>query len=134
MVKSGTERSEKYDAKFDPEVVRSRYTATATLAKARQDVKGQLLAAKAAAVRTIMNTYGIYPIDAVKYHAYSNKLAAICFRMAGFATEPTLSDSARAQALLQATVFKAYGLDEDVQYLIWQEYSSMLGAAPSPIS
>jgi hypothetical protein len=134
MVKSGTERSEKYDAKFDAEVVRSRYTATATLAKARQDLKGQLLAAKAAAVRNIMNQYGIYPIDSVKYHAYSNKLAAICFRMAGFATEPTFSDSARAQALLQATVFKAYGLNANVQYLIWGEYATMLGEAPSPIT
>jgi hypothetical protein len=133
MVKQGSDRSAKYDAKFDATVIATRYTATAAIAKAAQATMQQLLATKNGNVRAILNEAGIYPILTVQYQAFCNKLFGICNRLAGLTTTPVLSPSATLQANVAIATFKKYGADEDVLKSIWTLYVDMLGAAPSPV-
>jgi len=133
MTKSGTDRSDKYAAKFDPSAVQLRYTATAELAKAKQVIMQQFLADKNAAVRAVLNEAGILPIDTVKYQSFNNKLFAICNKFAGLTTSQTLSATATAQASIVAETWKTgYSATVEVLKSIWNLYSAMLGTAPSP--
>lgn len=125
MVKSGSDRSDKYSAKYDAEVVRTRYTATMASAKAKQASMQEQLAVKNQAVRAILDDAGVYPILTMQYQAFSNKLFGICRKFA--------STTAINVATLEATKFKAYGGTEKVLQDIWNLYSDVLGSAPSPI-
>jgi hypothetical protein len=133
MVKQGTDRSAKYDAKFDPTVIQARYTATSEIAKAKQLTMQQLLATKNGNVRSILNEAGIFPIQTVQYQAFGNKLFGVCNRFAGLTTTPTLSNTARAQAQTDYVTWKAYGASPTVLQAIWALYADMIGSAPSPL-
>jgi len=126
MVKTGTERSDKYTAKYDAEVVRARYAATAAAAKTAQVTMQEQLAIKNAGVRTILDGEGIYPIQTMQYQAFSNKLFGICRKFT--------SVTARNVALIEISKFKDYGALDAPLKLIWELYASVLGAAPSPIA
>lgn len=133
MTKTGSDRSAKYDAKFDATVIQARYTATSTIAKASQAIMQQLLATKNGNVRAILNAAGIYPIQTVQYQAFCNKLFGVCNRFAGLTTTPILSPTAIAQAQCDYVTFKAYGASPAVLRSIWALYADMIGSAPSPI-
>jgi len=133
MVKTGTERSDKYGAKFDATVVQARYTATAEMAKAKQVAMQQALAQKNGNVRAILNEAGVFPIVTIQYQAFSNKLFGICNRFAGLMTTPSLSNTAIAQANAEYVKWKAYGSTAAVLQDIWALYSDMIGSAPSPL-
>jgi hypothetical protein len=133
MVKSGTDRSDKYGQKFDAEVVRARYAATADSSKAKQLVMQGLLASRNAEVREILNVAGIMPIQTVQYQAFGNKLFGICKKFAGLVDNPHLSASAIAQAYAEYTKWVAYQSEPSVLESIWAKYSTMLGDAPSPL-
>lgn len=133
MVKQGTDRSAKYDAKFDATVIQARYTATAAIAKAAQVTMQQLLATKNGNVRAILNEAGVFPIQTVQYQAFSNKLFGICNRFAGLTTTPSLSNTAIAQANAEYIKWKAYGSTPAVLQDIWALYADMIGSAPSPL-
>jgi hypothetical protein len=133
MVKQGTDRSAKYDAKFDATVIQARYTATSAIAKAGQVIMQQLLATKNGNVRSILNEAGVFPIQTVQYQAFSNKLFGICNRFAGLTTTPTLSNTAIAQANAEYIKWKAYGSVAAILQDIWTLYADMIGSAPSPL-
>jgi len=133
MTKSGTDRSAKYDAKFDPTVIQARYTATSTIAKAKQVIMQAALADKNSGVRTILNAAGIFPIQTVQYQAFSNKLFGICNKFAGLTDTPHLSLSAQAQANAEYVKWKAYLSTPAILQSIWSLYATMLGDAPSPL-
>lgn len=133
MTKSGTDRSDKYSAKFDAEVARARYTATASAAKAKQVIMQGLLADKNSHVRDILNAAGILPIQTIQYQAFSNKLFGICNKFAGLTTAPHISLSAIAQANAEYIKWKAYSSTPAVLQSIWALYATMLGDAPSPL-
>jgi len=129
MVKTGTDRSDKYTAKFDPEVIRTRYTATRDIANAKQvDMQGKL-AIKNAAVRGFLNEAGILPIRSVEYQAFSNKLFGIVHKLGS----GTINPAAIAVAQLQYVVWKGYGSTATVLQSIWGLYADTLGDAPSPL-
>jgi hypothetical protein len=140
MVKTGTERSDKYGQKYDPEVVRSRYTATSDSAKAKQVVRQELMAGYNAEVRNILNTKGIYPILTIPFQAFGNKLVGICRKFANLDTTPTSSLTARNVALLEFDKFVTYLGGEveanltNVQALmeVWDLFGTMIGESPSP--
>lgn len=125
MPKSGTERSEKYGAKFDAEVVRSRFSATSALAKEKQTAKQQELADLASYIRTVLNAKGIIPLQTVIYVSFGNKLYGIKnkFGQGGYGTTP------HATAMLEYEKWKSMGADADILADIFQH---VIGYAPSP--
>jgi len=125
MTKTGTQRSDKYGQKYDAEVVRARYTATAASAIAAQVTMQEQLAIKNLAVRTILDAAGVYPILSMQYQAFSNKLFGICRKFTSL--------SAIAQAQAEYVKWKTYGSTAAVLQDIWALYSATLGAAPSPL-
>jgi hypothetical protein len=133
MVKSGTERSDKYGAKYDAEVVRTRYTATATMAKASQVVKQAWLAGIAGQVRSLLNGAGILPVFTILYLSFANKLFAIVDRFGGGFGTQVYSETARATALLEIAKWADMTADDDILKDIWTIYATALGTAPSPI-
>lgn len=133
MVKTGSDRSDKYGQKFDAEVVRARYAATMDSSKAKQVIMQAALALKNGLVRGILNEAGVYPILTVQYQAFNNQLFGICNKFAGMMTTPTLSATATLQATISIAKFKKYGGTDQVLKDIWALYATMLGAAPSPI-
>lgn len=126
MTKSGEDRSAKYDAKFDAEVVRSRFAATATIAKNAQASLQRAMADKALAVRGILNGYGIYPIMTVLYMSFNNKLYGICRKFSG--------DVAIQDAWGAICKWYTMGALPSPLQDIWALYSDILGAAPSPVA
>jgi hypothetical protein len=133
MVKSGTDRSDKYGQKFDAEVVRARYAATMDSSKAKQVIMQAALATKNGLVREILNAAGIFPIQTVQYQAFNNKLFGICNKFAGLMDTPHESPSAIAQANAEYVKWKAYTSTPAVLQSIWSLYATMLGDAPSPL-
>lgn len=133
MVKTGAERSTKYGEKFDAEVVRLRFTAVADSSKAKQVALQEQLAVKSAAVRSILNTAGIYAVMSVLYHSFNNRLFAICRKFAGLGGTPTLSATATAEATIDIAKWKDYGGTDVILQDIWTLYADMLGSAPSPV-
>jgi hypothetical protein len=122
MVKSGADRAAKYKAKFDAEVVRSRYAATADLAKEAQATLQEQLATKTAQVRQILNDNGIMPILTAPYLSFSHKLFGIVRKFSG--------QTAVNTAQLEYDKWKAMGLNTTVLQAIWALYSDVLGAEP----
>lgn len=133
MVKSGSDRSDKYSAKFDAEVIRTRYTATATMAKARQVAMQSALADLASFVRGALNTAGILPILTILYLSFANKLFGICTKFAGFPDNKAYSLTARNTALFEIAKWKDMAGTDALLTDIWNYFTVCLGAAPSPI-
>jgi len=133
MTKSGTDRSDKYSAKFDPTVIGARYSATSDIAKNKQIAMQAALATINSSVRAILNEEGVFPIQTMQYQAFANKLFGICNKFAGMMGEHTLSNSAIAQAQAEYVKWKAYGSTDTVLQSIWALFSDMIGAAPSPL-
>ena len=133
MVKSAEDRQKKYAAKFDAEVVRNRYSATADLAKAGQTAASNAMANIASAVRAILNDAGEYPIVTSLYMSFANKLYGICRKFAGYPDAKTLSVAATNTALLEITKWKAMGAKDEILQSIWNIFAECLGSPPSPI-
>jgi hypothetical protein len=133
MVKSPEDRQKKYAAKFDAEVVRSRYSATADLAKAGQTAASNAMAAIASAVRAILNDAGEYPIVTSMYMSFANKLYGICRKFAGYPDAKTLSTTATNTALLEISKWKDMGAKDQILKDIWNIFAACLGSPPSPI-
>jgi hypothetical protein len=129
MVKSGSERSDKYGAKFDATVIQARYTATAVAAKAAQVTQQQNLAGVAQQVRTALNVWKVPAIFTVPYMAFGNKLYAIC-RKFGSAT---FLQAARDEAWIAICHWYTIGCLPSPLKDIWTNNATILGAAPSPI-
>jgi len=133
MVKSLEDRQKKYAAKFDAEVVRSRYSATADLAKAGQAAASNAMAAIASAVRAILNDAGEYPIVTSLYMSFANKLYGICRKFAGYPDNKTLSTAAINTALLEISKWKQMGAKAEILQSIWNIFAECIGSPPSPI-
>jgi len=83
MPKSGQERLEKYNVKFDPDVVRSRFAATKEIAASKQATHQVALAEKAAAVNAIMAENGISPMQAMIYQGFNNAIYSLSLKFTG---------------------------------------------------
>jgi hypothetical protein len=123
MPKGGADRAAKYAAKFDAEVVRSRYTATSEIAKAAQQTKQKELADLAIAVRNTLNAAGIPSIFTAAFLSFANKLYGI--------TQRFKSDVAVYQANLEyakwANMTSPIDTDHAVLKQIWNLFSDQLG-------
>lgn len=126
-MKSGADRSDKYAAKFDAEVVRSRFAATATIAKTAQVTRQQELAAIGLGVRQILDEAGIMPILTVGYLSFGNKLYGISKKFTGL----TLANSAQLE--YQKWVGMLGSAASPVLEDIWALIPELYGYAPSPI-
>jgi len=125
MVKSGTDRAEKYGAKFDAEVVRSRFAATASIAKTAQTAKQQELADLAAYVRNLLNANGILPIQTALYLSFANKLYGIKNKFGTGAAGTT----PHAQAMLYFNMWKGMGAKAEI---LTDIFTHVIGSPPSP--
>jgi len=123
MPKSGEDRAAKYGAKFDAEVVRSRYAATSTIAKTAQETKQRELATLATNVRNILDTAGIPAIYTAAFLSFANKLYGVIQKFSG--------DVAVYQANLEYTkwVNMVSPIDSDASVLkqIWNLFADTLG-------
>jgi hypothetical protein len=129
MVKQGSDRSDKYAAKFDPTVIQARYTATSTAAKAAQVTQQQNLSVVAQQVRTALNAHSVPAIFTVPYMAFGNKLYAIV-RKFGSAT---FLQVARDEAWKAICQWYGLGCLPSPLQDIWNNNATVLGTAPSPI-
>jgi hypothetical protein len=130
MTKSGEDRAKKYAAKFDADVVRSRYAATKDMAILAQNTLQIALGDLAKDVRGILNDHSIPTIFTVPYMAFANKLYAIKRR---FGTEVYCSN-ARDEAWLAICKWYTIGCLPSPLQDIWTKFAAVLGAAPSPIA
>jgi DUF2075 family protein len=123
MPKSGEDRAAKYAAKFDAEVIRSRYAATSTIAKTAQETKQRELATIATDVRNILNTEGIPAIYTAAFLSFANKLYGIVNKFE--------RDAAVYQANLEYTKWAhmVSPIDADASVLkqVWNIFSDKLG-------
>jgi len=123
MPKSGEDRAAKYGAKFDAEVVRSRYAATSTIAKTAQETKQRELATLATNVRNILDAAGIPAIYTAAFLSFANKLYGITQKFSG--------DVAVYQANLEYAkwVNMVSPIDTDASVLkqIWNLFADTLG-------
>jgi hypothetical protein len=123
MPKSGEDRAAKYSAKFDAEVVRSRYAATSTIAKAAQETKQRELATLATNVRNILNDAGIPAIFTAAFLSFANKLYGVIQKFSG--------DVAVYQANLEyskwANMVSPIDADGSVLKQIWNLFADTLG-------
>jgi hypothetical protein len=123
MPKSGEDRAAKYGAKFDAEVVRSRFAATSTIAKTAQETKQRELAALAANVRTILDAEGIPAVFTAAFISFANRLYGVLQKFSG--------DVAVFQANLEynkwATMTSPVDPDHSVLKQIWNLFSDKLG-------
>jgi len=133
LVKTGTERSEKYDAKYDAEVVRSRFSNTATLAKAKAATRQEKMSTIAGLVRGFLNEAGTYPILTVLYQSFANALYKICADFGNYDTTPVYTLAGRNVALLKIAQWKDMGAVDALLQDIWGIFEACLGNAPSPV-
>jgi hypothetical protein len=123
MPKSGEDRAAKYGAKFDAEVVRSRYAATSAIAKAAQETKQRELAILATNVRNILNDAGIPAIFTAAFLSFANKLYGVIQKFKG--------DVAVYQANLEyakwANMVSPIDADGSVLKQIWNLFADTLG-------
>jgi hypothetical protein len=126
MVKSGEDRAKKYSAKFDAEVVRSRYAATSEIAKSAQVTRQQDLYNLAAAVRDCLNGHGIYPVLTAGYLSFANKLYGLSKKFLG----STLYNSAQLEyeKWVQMLGLPASPILDE----IWGLIPELSGSTPSP--
>jgi hypothetical protein len=128
MVKQGSDRSDKYGAKFDATVIQTRYTATSAIAKAAQVTQQQNLATVAQVVRNSLNQRNVPAMFTMPYMAYGNKLYAITRKFGGVAVLQVARDEAY-RAMCQ---WYTLGCLPSPLQDIWNHFSTQLGAAPSP--
>ena len=128
MPKTGTQRSDKYTAKYDPTVVSARYTATKDAAVASVVSHSAALALLALAVRGYLNGAGILPINSVRFIGFGNKLYGMTQKIGGAAA------TAQAELMAKAWVdqIDATAGDKIVLTEIWNYFSSVIGVCPSP--
>ena len=128
MVKTGTQRSDKYTAKYDPTVVSARYTATKDAAVASVVSHSAALSLLALAVRGYMNGAGVLPINSVRFIGFGNKLYGLTQKIGGAAA------AAQAELMAKAWVdmIAATAPDKIILTEIWNYFSSVLGDCPSP--
>ena len=128
MPKTGTQRSDKYAAKYDPTVVSARYTATKDAAVASVVSHSAALALLALAVRGYMNTAGVLPINSVRFIGFGNKLYGLTNKIGGAAA------TAQATLMAAAWVDQIAATDPDKVILteIWNYFSAVIGVCPSP--
>jgi hypothetical protein len=123
MPKSGEDRAAKYGAKFDAEVVRSRFAATSTIAKTAQETKQRELATLAANVRSILDAKGIPAVFTAAFISFANRLYGVLQKFSG--------DVAVFQANLEynkwATMTSPVDPDHSVLKQIWNLFSDKLG-------
>jgi hypothetical protein len=123
MPKSGEDRAAKYGAKFDAEVVRSRFAATSTIAKTAQETKQRELATLAANVRTILDAEGIPAVFTAAFLSFANRLYGVLQKFSG--------DVAVFQANLEynkwASMTSPVDPDQSVLKQIWNLFSDKLG-------
>jgi hypothetical protein len=123
MPKSGEERAAKYGAKFDAEVVRSRYAATSSIAKTAQETKQRELATLATNVRNILDAAGIPAVYTAAFLSFANKLYGVIQKFSG--------DVAIYQANLEYVkwVNMVSPIDSDASVLkqIWNLFADKLG-------
>jgi hypothetical protein len=133
IVKSVADRQDKYAAKFDATVIASRYTATATLAKAKAALMQSALQGVNSSVRAFLSAAGILPIQTVLYQSYGMKLFGICVKFGNYMGVHSIDPTARAQAIIQTKVWTTgYSGSPPVLASIWSTFADILGAAPSP--
>jgi hypothetical protein len=120
----GKRRSDKYNVKFDADVVRSRFAATAQLAKDAQVAHQTALAELASDVRGILDTAGEYPIVTSLYLSFANKLYGICNKFSGA--------TAIAQASMPYYNWLTMGAKKPLINQIWTLFNATLGSPPSP--
>jgi len=107
LYKTGVERYEKWDAKYDPTTVGTRFGQVATVAKRRAQQGLNQWASMQDLVRPILNKYGIAGPDRAKYLGFANKLLRHMLRHAG--------DSAKKVAEgLKSYYVTAYGADPTI--------------------
>lgn len=128
MVKSGTDRSDKYAAKYDAEVVRARYTATAANAIAKQVTRQEELALLANFVRTALNNAGIMPLQTITYLSFANKMQGTKNKF-GQGIEGTTPF--KVAMIAYDTWTEIVGVDKDVLADI---FTHVIGSAPSPLA
>jgi hypothetical protein len=129
MVKTGTQRSDKYNAKFDATVIGARYTATRDIAVAGQlDQQGKL-ALVADAVRTALNDAGIPAMFTMPYMAFGNKLYAIARKFGGTG----ITQNAVDEAWIALCHWYSLGCLPSPLQQIWGHFPT-LGTAPSPLA
>jgi hypothetical protein len=123
MPKSGEDRAAKYGAKFDAEVVRSRYAATSSIAKTAQETQQRALSDLAIAVRNTLNYAGVPAIYTAAFLSFANKLYGV--------TRKFDKDVAVYQANLEymkwATMTSPIDSDHAVLKQIWNLFSDKLG-------
>jgi hypothetical protein len=123
MPKSGEDRAAKYGAKFDAEVVRSRFAATSTIAKTAQETKQRELATLAANVRSILDSEGIPAVFTAAFISFANRLYGVLQKFSG--------DVAVFQANLEynkwATMTSPVDPDHSVLKQIWNLFSDKIG-------
>ena len=124
MVKTGEDRSKKYAAKFDAEVVRSRFAATSDIAKTAQMTRQQQLADLAADVRNILNAEGIPPIFTASFLSFANKLYGIVNKFAGNAAIV----AANLEYNKWATMTSPIDPDHSVLKAVWNLFADVLGS------
>jgi hypothetical protein len=123
MPKKGEDRAAKYSAKFDAEVVRSRYAATSDIAKAAQQTQQRALGDLATAVRNTLNDAGVPAIYTAAFLSFANKLYGI--------TKKFDKDVAVYEANLEytkwANITSPIDTDHAVLKQIWNLFSDKLG-------
>jgi len=123
MPKSGEDRAAKYGAKFDAEVVRSRFAATSTIAKTAQETKQRELATLATNVRSILDAGKVPAIFTAAFLSFANRLYGITQKFTG--------DVAVFQANLEfnkwATMTSPIDANHAILKQIWNLFSDKLG-------
>jgi hypothetical protein len=123
MPKSGEDRAAKYGAKFDAEVVRSRFAATSTIAKTAQETKQRELATLASNVRSILDAEGVPAIFTAAFLSFANRLYGIINKFTG--------NVAVLQANLEyakwASMTSPIDADHSILKQIWNLFSDKLG-------
>jgi hypothetical protein len=123
MPKSGEDRAAKYGAKFDAEVVRSRFAATSTIAKTAQETKQRELATLATNVRSILDAEGIPAVFTAAFLSFANRLYGVLQKFSG--------EVAVFQANLEynkwATMTSPVDPQHSVLKQIWNLFSDKLG-------
>jgi hypothetical protein len=133
LVKSSTDRTDKYAAKYDATVIQNRYTATAVLAKAKAALMQSALQGVNSSVRAFLSAGAILPIMSVLYQSYGMKLFGICVKFGNYMGVHSIDPTARAQAIIQSKVWSTgYSASPPVLASIWSMFADILGTAPSP--
>ena len=87
LYRSGLERYRKWEKKFDPATISSRFTQVADVAKERAQLGLVEWATGQDLVRPILDKYGVTATDRAKYIGFANKLLSHALRHSGEAAK-----------------------------------------------